>query len=156
MLDLMKELGRRGVSFLLSSHLLPDVEQVCERVIVLGRGRVLAEGVIEEMRRPSDWECTVRFSRGTVEEFKSRLAAARVECLSEEDDGRLALKLPAAGRHDLVLRAAAESATQLRELRPKRSSLEEMFLKAIESQHSTRAEPADSPDENGAQNAHPT
>jgi len=144
MLDLMKDLGRRGVSLLLSSHLLPDVEQVCESVIVLGRGRVLAEGLIEEMRRPSARRCGARI-RGDAERFRSSLSRAGVEVCGE-DGGGLDLLLPDDGRHDLVVRAAVEAGVQLRELRPQRSSLEQVFLEAIESQQGMKlgqsAEPA--------------
>ena len=45
--------GRKGVNLILSSHVLPDVEATCERVVVLHRGRVVAQGPIAEMKGTS-------------------------------------------------------------------------------------------------------
>jgi energy-coupling factor transporter ATP-binding protein EcfA2 len=45
MLDLVREIGRRGISVLLSTHLLHDVEDVCERVVLLHRGRLVLGAV---------------------------------------------------------------------------------------------------------------
>src|SRR5260370_42638476 len=50
-LELARDLAHnKGMSLLFSSHLLPDVEAVCEHVLVLGRGTLLAQGRIEEMK----------------------------------------------------------------------------------------------------------
>ena len=47
--DLLLELGRRGKTILLSSHLLADVEDVCHRMVILYGGRVRAEGTGDEL-----------------------------------------------------------------------------------------------------------
>ena len=47
--DLIVELGRRGKTILLSSHLLADVEDVCDRVSILYGGRVRAEGDVKQL-----------------------------------------------------------------------------------------------------------
>jgi len=47
--DLILELGRRGKTILLSSHLLADVEDVCDRMVVLYGGRIRAEGTAQEL-----------------------------------------------------------------------------------------------------------
>src|SRR5216110_2311977 len=50
-LELARDLAHnKGMSLLFSSHLLPDVEAVCEYVMVLGRGRLLAQGRIQDMK----------------------------------------------------------------------------------------------------------
>ena len=49
---LLEELRRRRVSVLLNSHLLSEIELVCDRVIILARGRVVAAGRPEELARP--------------------------------------------------------------------------------------------------------
>ena len=51
-LELARDLAHnKGMSLLFSSHLLPDVEAVCDHVVVLGRGRLLAQGRIEELKQ---------------------------------------------------------------------------------------------------------
>ncbi|MCK5269385.1 MAG: ABC transporter ATP-binding protein [Sedimentisphaerales bacterium] len=47
--DLVRELGKRGKTVLLCSHLLADVEDVCDRICILYGGKVQAEGTVEEM-----------------------------------------------------------------------------------------------------------
>src|SRR5437879_6842930 len=51
-LELAADLSRnKGMSLLFSSHLLPDVESVCEHIIVLGSGALLAQGRIEDLKQ---------------------------------------------------------------------------------------------------------
>src|ERR1700737_1894474 len=51
-LELASDLARnKGMSLLFSSHLLPDVESVCDYVVVLGGGRLLAEGKIRDLKK---------------------------------------------------------------------------------------------------------
>jgi ABC-2 type transport system ATP-binding protein len=50
--ELLVELRRRGQSVLLNSHLLSEVESVCDRVVIVNRGRVVAAGSPEELSRP--------------------------------------------------------------------------------------------------------
>jgi ABC-2 type transport system ATP-binding protein len=47
---LIRSLGRERRTVLLSSHLMPEVEQVCDRIGVIRRGRLVAEGTLEELR----------------------------------------------------------------------------------------------------------
>lgn len=47
--DLVRELAAEGKSIFLNSHILSEVEQVCSRVVILDRGRVLAEGTVGEL-----------------------------------------------------------------------------------------------------------
>ena len=52
--DLIRELGRRGKSVLLCSHLMADVEDVCDRVVVYYGGRVQAMGTLKELLTKPD------------------------------------------------------------------------------------------------------
>src|SRR5436305_1106243 len=73
MVDLARDLARgKGMSLLFSSHLLPDVEAVCDHVIVLGRGRLLAQGAIREMKLAHPGAYEVRL-KGDPEPFLARL-----------------------------------------------------------------------------------
>jgi ABC-2 type transport system ATP-binding protein len=61
---LLEELRRRGVSVLLNSHLLSEVELVCDRVAILLAGRVVAAGTPRELEKPRGVE--VETDEGTV------------------------------------------------------------------------------------------
>jgi ABC-2 type transport system ATP-binding protein len=128
-LELARDLARnKGMSLLFSSHLLPDVEAVCEYVIVLGRGRLLAEGRIEELKQlhKQVYEVRVKADRET---FVQRLTAAG--CTAELRDDLLVVEVPAGGTPALFWKTAAASGHQIRFLRPRRATLEEVFLKAV-------------------------
>ncbi len=132
MLSLIRDLGDAGVSVLLSSHLLPDVEQVCDRVVILTNGDLLAEGAISEMRKPHPTLYTVDYL-GDEKAFTERLRQVDV-AIHDRVTGELHVELPAAGELNRVLHAATDTDTQLRGLHPKRSSLEEVFMDALKRQ----------------------
>jgi ABC-2 type transport system ATP-binding protein len=70
--DLLLELGKRGKTILLSSHLLADVEDVCDRMVMLYAGRIRAHGTVDELLR--DTERTVieteRLSADTISQIE--------------------------------------------------------------------------------------
>src|SRR6187397_356231 len=54
MLELIRDLGHnKGVNLILCSHLLPDVEYCCERVVVMDKARIAAQGPIDELKGPT-------------------------------------------------------------------------------------------------------
>src|SRR5947209_16741773 len=129
-LELAADLTRnKGMSLLFSSHLLPDVEAVCDYVVVLGGGRLLAEGKIGDLKQfhPGCFEVRVksdpaRFSR----ELRER------GCGVEPREDLLVVRLPEGGSRDLLWQLAAASGEQIRYLRPQRGTREEVFLKAVD------------------------
>lgn len=129
MLTLIEDLGKAGISVLLSSHLLPDVERLCDRVIIMGGGEVLSEGKIEEMNKPHPTLYRVDYA-GEAAKFRHRLNKCGVRVL-DQVDGYLQIELPAEGTQRLVLESASDTGTKVIGLRPKRSTLEEMFLQAL-------------------------
>src|SRR5213592_4834264 len=73
MIDLARDLAHgKGMSLIFSSHLLPDVEAVCDHVLVLGRGALLAQGAIREMKQAHPGTYEVRL-KGDAEPFLARL-----------------------------------------------------------------------------------
>ncbi|MDP9400378.1 MAG: ABC transporter ATP-binding protein [Actinomycetota bacterium] len=54
--DLLEELRRRGTAVLLNSHLLSEVELVCDRVVIIAAGRTVAQGTPDELARPGGVE----------------------------------------------------------------------------------------------------
>ncbi len=76
--DLLLELGRRGKTILLSSHLLADVEDVCDRMVVLYAGKIRAQGTVDELLR--DTARTVIEAGRLAPETISRIDRVIREC----------------------------------------------------------------------------
>src|SRR5262245_53978230 len=112
----------KGMSLLFSSHLLPDVEAVCEYVMVLGRGRLLVQGRIEELEKSHQREFELRV-KGDQAAFSGRLAALGIP--AEPIDDHLLVTLPAERGPRAIWEAARDASEQVRAFRPRRSTLEE-------------------------------
>jgi ABC-2 type transport system ATP-binding protein len=129
-LELTRDLAQnKGMSLLFSSHLLPDVEAVCDHVLVMGGGSLLAQGKIQELKQVHPRQFEVRL-KADAERFARRLAEAGAE--AEPRDDLLLVRLPEGQTQELLWRLAAAAGLQIRHLRPQRSTLEEVFLKAVE------------------------
>src|SRR5690242_12721867 len=90
MIELARDLAHnKGMSLIFSSHLLPDVEAVCDQVLVLGRGELLAQGNIQEMKQAHPRAYEVRL-KGDAGPFLARLRAAGGE--AESRDGGLRVR----------------------------------------------------------------
>jgi ABC-2 type transport system ATP-binding protein len=128
-LELARDLARnKGLSLLFSSHLLPDVESVCDHVMVLGRGRLLAQGSIAELTADPRRVFEVRV-KGDRDAFARRLAEAG--CAVEPKEDQMLVELPEGRGHDLLWEVALAAGEQIRSLKPRRSTLEEVFLNAV-------------------------
>jgi ABC-2 type transport system ATP-binding protein len=129
MIALARDLSTaKGMSLLFSSHLLPDVEAVCDHVLVMGRGKLLAAGRIEDLKAGHGRQVVVRVKAGQ-DALRDRLAARNLA--AEPTDDGLLVDLGPLGSPASVWHAAADSDTQIRSLRPRRSTLEEVFLAAL-------------------------
>ncbi len=128
-LSLSIDLARnKGMSLLFSSHLLTDVEAVCEHVMVLGHGKLLARGRIEDLKQAHERQFEIRV-KGETAAFAAELADRGIPA-QREDDAVLAVLPPGAGPAQ-VWEAARARGEQIRSFRPRRSTLEEIFLTAV-------------------------
>ena len=128
MLALLKGIGASGVAMVISSHVLKDLEALCDRVLVLDQGRVLYEGRVDGLRRREEGRYRLRF-KGDGDAFSGalRVAGAVVEGTAPFLDVRLPPESDAA----LIWAAARDTGCQLRELRLAADSLEDAFLRLL-------------------------
>ncbi len=79
--DLILELAKRGKTILLSSHLLADVEDVCDRIAILYGGRIQAQGQVKELLQQTDRRqiTTGNISNATLEKIKQLVSRERVD-----------------------------------------------------------------------------
>ncbi len=125
--DLVLDLKGRGVAVLLNSHLLGEVERVCDRVVILDRGRVAAEGSLGELLGRHELRLRLQ---GVSEQARARMAAAGATTASDDtytvalvdDDSEAVPALVA----DLVAMGVRVHAVE-----PSRISLEDRLLGII-------------------------
>ena len=130
MLELLRDITQnKGINLILSSHLLSDVEATCERVIVLNKGAIVAEGPIQTLKGPTRRAFEIRV-KGDLERFRDGLARAGVECDETRDDVMRVRISDDRGARDLFALAVAHD-VQVRHLRPFVSTLEDVFAQAI-------------------------
>jgi ABC-2 type transport system ATP-binding protein len=130
MLDLIADIGRnRKVTVVLSSHLMPDVQHVCERVIMVQHGRIVEDGTIKDLTAPRENQFEVQVNGG-MENFLEALGRRGGQCIRHKDDLML-LQVPEGNGNEVLFLAAQDANTQIRRLEPAKSSLAEVFMKAM-------------------------
>ena len=126
--ELIAELARDGTTVFLSSHVLPEVEQLCHRVAILQRGRIIAEGETQAMLQQGE-RLFVRFD-DEASATRARAAVARAwPDAIPTDDGPTAFSLAAATvRGSELIRALSAAEVYPAEVRVHRQSLEDVFI----------------------------
>ena len=120
---LIKELGRGGRTVLLSSHLLSEVEQICDRVGVIQTGKLVTEGTVDQLR--GDVTLLVRAQPvAQAQETLTRLLGAGAVSV---EDGVLRLNVDPS-RAAEITRTLVAAEVEVIEVRTGERSLEEVFL----------------------------
>jgi ABC-2 type transport system ATP-binding protein len=131
MLELVRDLGHnKGVSLILSSHLLPDVEYTCDDVVVMDKGQVVAQGPIDELKGPAGRVFELRV-KGDLRGFIDVLAAEGMDVHATDEDVMRVFVPAGAGDQKAIFSAASRFGAQVRHLRPSVPTLEDVFAKAI-------------------------
>jgi len=131
MIELVADLAHaKGMSIILCSHLLPDVEQVADEIIVLGNGRVAARKFADKVAGASEAVFSVRV-RGNTAEFVRLLTAHGIRTADTEGTPGLLVVLPPGTGTDAVFRCAAKAGCLVMRLEPRVERLEDLFEQAL-------------------------
>jgi ABC-2 type transport system ATP-binding protein len=129
-LELIRDISsNKSIQVLLSSHILDDIEALCESVIILKHGRVAAEGRMADLRA-LDYALYELRVKGEAGAFRKDLEGlgARVD---ETEDGLIKVYMPEAGDSMEIFRAAARTGVQVRAFVKSRTSLEDLFAGVV-------------------------
>src|SRR6266516_6851964 len=131
MIRLVREIRDSGqANIVLSSHLLRDVEECCEEIVILKDGQLVVYCNLEEERK-ANRKFLMLETRGELREFVAAVAGLGCEC-AVTSDHRLKVILQQQTEIRDLYRLALEHQVQIRRLTYKRDSLEDIFLKAME------------------------
>lgn len=123
MRSLVRSLGHGRRTVLLSTHLMGEAEQVCDRVGVISDGSVVAEGTVEELRGGAGLWVAAQPLDDAMRALQQLPEVQRVAV----DDGALRVTTDPDTAPD-INRALVDAGVAVSELRPQRASLEEVFL----------------------------
>ena len=126
--ELVRELAKEGRGVLLASHLLHEVELVCDRVVVVQKGRIIAQGTIAEITRGGDGYLIVVPDAAAAAEHLRRVEG--VKDIRITPDGIEVVIGPDRGQD--LNRALASAGIYASAIVPRQSSLEDVFLEMTE------------------------
>ena len=124
MLDLIRRTGKEfGISILLSSHLMGDVERTCDRIIVLDGGHVTEEGAVSQFTQETQ---TILIE---VDDKRDELVAtlAKTGIQATVEGSLVVVELEGEEQYDAIRDAIVEADARLRRLAPRRHRLTDIF-----------------------------
>jgi ABC-2 type transport system ATP-binding protein len=125
--DLLREEAKTGTAVLLNSHLLSEIELTCDRVAMLRRGKVAAEGTIDELTRK---KATYKLVANPIDD--ALLGAFRESGAgAERVNGHVVLSVDDLQHLNALVDQLRSRGTILSELSPMRSTLEDVFVDMV-------------------------
>jgi ABC-2 type transport system ATP-binding protein len=131
MRELVRDLGSRGITVLLSSHQMMEVEELCNRVAIIRSGRVAYEGSLAELRGRSGTSYRLR----TTDDERAKavcLDQPGIEEVAEAPPTGLTVKASDESAVAGLSLALAESGISVLELTPRQATLEDLFFQLTE------------------------
>lgn len=138
---LVKRLAGEGITIVLSSHLLVEVEDVCNRVAIVNRGRIVYEGEIADLKRAAG----MSYRLSTTDDARA-LEVCRAQ--SGVHDAQAGEAITFTADPDAVAalsRALVEAGALIRSLVPQGATLEELFFSLTEQVAGAGGEPPEPP-----------
>ncbi len=127
--DLVLELKQQGVTVFVNSHLLSEVERVCDRVAVLSRGRMVTEGAVDELTT-----MRTEYVVQAAGDLNLHAAFLRERGFAADATGEgLVVRLPEPDHINAVIDALRGAGVSLVALSPRRTSLEDVFMQLVTS-----------------------
>lgn len=130
MLELITDISRKGLmNIIISSHLLPDIEATCQHVLIMNRGRIVAQERIRDLNHEQFNSFGIQI-KGNRESFLDELQ--KNDCRVEENEkGFHRVLLPVSVSARFLFQTAYRTKTQIRHLKKTQTTLEDAFMKAI-------------------------
>lgn len=132
MLELVGDLARnKGMSVILCSHLLHDVETVASEIIVMGNGRIASRQVRSATSTPTTEDIYLLRFRGDKHAFSDALSRADITVIDTILSNELVVKLSAGANTSPVFKASASAGCVVQRLERRTEKLEDLFVSAI-------------------------
>jgi ABC-2 type transport system ATP-binding protein len=130
LLELTRELARKGATVLYTTHYMEEAESLCDRVVIIDHGRILAQGTLPELRSLLGERDLVRFSGVFQPDLVHQLFSGDGIDIVQADENAVTLALhDASGRLPSIFAMLAGAHAEIRSTRLSQPSLESLFIK---------------------------
>jgi ABC-2 type transport system ATP-binding protein len=129
-LDLIGEITTvKNIGVLICSHILADIESICDKVVIINKGEIAAVGRLEDLRMINYRLYELKI-KGELENFRKELE--KTGCRVEETEDRIVkVYTPPDFNHLEIFRLAARNKLQVRQFVRSQSSLEDLFAEVV-------------------------
>jgi ABC-2 type transport system ATP-binding protein len=124
--DLLLEQRERGKTLLFTSHILADVELLCDRVVIMQQGEITSEGQVRDLLESAGRRVEIRLSRAS-RALKDSLGSRG--SIVDDGDGHVTLRVDGQEAVEEVMRISSAAGARLDAMIPERESLENLFVK---------------------------
>ena len=124
--DVLMNERARGKTLLFTSHILSDVEMLCDHVVILRDGKIRSEGDIGELLGGDGRRVEVQLRR-VSQALRAQLA--EVANVLEDSEGQLSLSVEGRERTDAIIQKAMQGGAELMAVIPERETLENLFIR---------------------------
>lgn len=136
---LIKNLGKKH-TVILSSHILSEVSQICNKVIIINNGKILAidtpQNLENKVSKNKNIYLTIEDPENKIDDMKNKIKEIKViKLISENDDGTKEYAIEAEGEEDIRKRIFTEFAKEnitIYEMKKQDATLEDAFIQIIE------------------------
>jgi ABC-2 type transport system ATP-binding protein len=133
MLELIKKIGASGKTILVSSHILHEIEQVSQNVIIINEGQLVQQGPTASLMNPDETQflLKVRGKPEAVERFKDDIGTDFKIISTRDESGQTAITIKGTGNTGTVFIKAKNAGVQIRYFGPDTLTLEDVFVQAF-------------------------
>ena len=137
MLDLIRRIAASDKSVLLSSHILYDVERLCQNVVIISNGKLVAQGNVDALLSQGEGRkrVVVRGQAKALQEFIAQLGIGRELVTVSEEFGQMTVVMVDRGGSGDVFDLAKRIGVQVRSYLPDRLTLEDLFIDKVREVH---------------------
>ena len=128
--ELIARLREKGKTVFMSTHILSDIEALCDEVAILRGGSLAATGKLDDLLEKSGEERVfeINFNGITGADLSSRLNGSKIFSITDKASG-VSIHTNAENQIDQILKAGHDAGGRLVSIQPVRQSLEELFVK---------------------------
>jgi ABC-2 type transport system ATP-binding protein len=133
MLDLIKKIGASGKTILVSSHILHEIEQVSQSIIIIDQGRLVKEGPTDSLMNPDEtrYRLKLRGEPKRIQNFRNQISNDFRIISSVYEYGQISMVIKGSGKTGNLFTLAKSVGIQIRYFGPDTLSLEDVFVQAF-------------------------